>query len=54
MNLATRQIAEMLNVDLKVALEVQHVLECEWFDFSECSSASLKRNAKRVLKEMTA
>lgn len=54
MNLITREIAEMLKINLEEALRVQTMLECEAFDFSECSTATLKRNAKRIWKELMA
>jgi hypothetical protein len=54
MNYVTREIAEFLKVTLEVAAKVQYQLECEDFDFSECTTASLKRNVKRIFKEMSA
>lgn len=54
MNYVTHEIAEFLKVTLEIALKVQTQLEMEDFDFSECSTASLKKKAKRVLKEMNA
>lgn len=52
MNIYTHEIANFLNIDLKTAMKVQEQLECEDFDFSESSSAKLKRSAKQALKEI--
>lgn len=54
MNYVTRQIADFLKITLEAAREIQNQLEMEDFDFSECTTASLKRNAKRISKEMAA
>lgn len=52
MNIYTHEIANLLNVDLETAMKVQEYLEYEDFDFSESSSAKLKRHTKQALKEI--
>lgn len=46
MNIYTRQIAALLNVDLDTALRVQDEMECNGFDFSEATDRQFKREAK--------
>jgi DNA-binding transcriptional regulator YhcF (GntR family) len=46
MNIYTRQIAALLNIDLNTALRVQNEMECNGFDFSEATDRQFKREAK--------
>jgi|GEM_PF-1863035 hypothetical protein len=47
MNMYTRQIAELLKIDLETAAKVQYEMECWGLDFSECS----KREFNMVARE---
>lgn len=47
MNMYTRQIAELLKIDLEIAKEVQYEMTCSGLDFSECS----KREFNKVARE---
>lgn len=46
MNKVTRDIAELLKIDLDVALKIQDAMECDGFDFSRASERTFKREAK--------
>lgn len=46
MNMYTREIAKILNISLEVAVKVQYEMECNGIDYSECSNAQFKREAK--------
>jgi hypothetical protein len=52
MNIVTREIAEGLQISLEDALRVQTEMECDGFDFSECSTRQLVSTAKRIYKDM--
>lgn len=49
MNKVTRDIAELLKISLDTALKVQRQMECNGVDFSECSKAAFKKEAKSAL-----
>ena len=46
MNKVTTQIIELLNVTLDIALKIQHEMECNGFDFSECTNNQFKKEIK--------
>jgi hypothetical protein len=52
MNIVTREIAEGLKISLEDALRVQEQMECDGFDFSECSTRQLISTAKRIYKDI--
>ena len=52
MNIVTREIAEGLKISLDDALRVQNEMECDGFDFSECSTRQLVSTAKRIYKDI--
>jgi hypothetical protein len=52
MNIVTREIAEGLKISLEDALRVQNEMECDGFDFSECSTRQLVSTAKRIYKDI--
>jgi hypothetical protein len=52
MNQVTRDIATALKVSLGDAVMIQHALECDGFDFSECTDRQLYREAKRAYIEI--
>jgi hypothetical protein len=52
MNIYTRNIAANLKVTLGDAVLIQHALECDGFDFSECTDRQLYREAKRAYIEI--
>lgn len=54
MNMYTREIAEMLKVSLENAREIQTQMEYNGVDFSECSAAKLKKEAKLAAAELAA
>lgn len=54
MNQVTRDIAANLKVSLGDAIMIQHALECDGFDFSECTDRQLYREAKRAYMEILA
>jgi len=54
MNKVTRDIAANLNVSLGDAALIQYALECDGFDFSECSNRQLYREAKRAYADILA
>ena len=52
MNIVTREIAEGLKISLEQASQVQYQMECDGFDFSECSTRQLVSTAKRIVVDM--
>lgn len=52
MNIYTKQIAELLKISLDEALKVQDQMMCNDVDFSECSNAKFKREAKQAAREI--
>lgn len=54
MNIYTRQIAALLNIDLETALRVQEEMECNDFDFSEATDRQFKREAMFCYETITA
>ena len=46
MNKVTRDIAEMLEISLDDALRIQDEMECNGFDFSECTANQFMREIK--------
>ena len=46
MNMYTREIAKILNISLEDAVKVQDEMECNGIDYSECTKAEFKREAK--------
>jgi hypothetical protein len=52
MNKVTRDIAANLKISLGDALLVQDAMECDGFDFSECSNRQLYSEAKRHYNEI--
>jgi hypothetical protein len=52
MNQVTRDIAAYLKISLVEALQVQDMMECDGFDFSECTNRQLYSTAKRMHSEM--
>ena len=52
MNIVTREIAEGLQISLEQALQLQEQMECDGFDFSECSTRQLISTAKRIVRDM--
>lgn len=54
MNIYTRQIAALLNIDLETARRVQDEMECNDFDFSEATDRQFKREAKLCYETITA
>jgi len=46
MNMYTREIAALLNISLEEAVKVQDEMECNGIDYSECTKAEFKREAK--------
>lgn len=52
MNIYTRQIAELLKISLEDARRVQDQMECNGLDFSECTKAEFKAEAKEAAKEI--
>ena len=51
MNIVTREIAEGLQISLEQALQLQEQMECDGFDFSECSTRQLISTAKRIVRD---
>lgn len=54
MNIYTRQIAALLNIDVETAVKVQYEMECNGFDFSEATDRQFKREAKFCYEMITA
>ena len=54
MNIYTRQIATLLNIDLDTALRVQYEMECNDFDFREATDRQFKREAKSCYETINA
>lgn len=52
MNQVTREIAEGLQISLEHALQIQDQMECDGFDFSECSTRRLISTVKRIARDM--
>ena len=52
MNQVTRDIAEGLKISLEHALQLQEQMECDGFDFSECSTRQLISTVKRIARDM--
>lgn len=52
MNQVTRDIAANLKITLEDALRVQDEMECEGFDFSECTNRQLINTAKRIANDI--
>jgi len=52
MNIYTSQIATALQISLKAAAQVQYLMECDDFDFSESSTRQLINVAKRTVRDM--
>jgi len=48
MNQVTLQIATLLNVNLEIALKIQNYMECDDFDFSECTNKQFTNEVKKV------
>lgn len=46
MNFYTKEIANLLNISLEMALKVQDEMECNGFDFSEATDRQFNREAK--------
>lgn len=43
MNYYTKQIALILEISIEDALRIQHEMECNGFDFSECTNIQFMR-----------
>ena len=54
MNQVTRDIAAALKVSLGDAVMIQYALECDGFDFSECSNRQLYSAAKSAYRGILA
>ncbi len=52
MNIYTSQIATALQISLEAAAQVQYLMECDDFDFSESSTRQLINVAKRTVRDM--
>jgi cell division ATPase FtsA len=52
MNIVTRDIAEGLQISLEQAEQIQNCMECDGFDFSECSTRQLISTAKRITRDI--
>ena len=52
MNIYTREIAAALQISLEAAAQVQYLMECDDFDFSESSTRQLISTAKRIVRDM--
>ena len=52
MNIYTRDIMKLLNVDVNTALEVQEEMEIDGFDFSESSQREFNKCARRCFKQL--
>ena len=50
MNMYTRQIAELLKIDLEIAKEVQYEMMCSGLDFSECSNREFNKMARECFE----
>ena len=50
MNIYTRQIMQLLNIDAETALKVQDEMSIEGLDFSECTQRSFNASAKRCFQ----
>ena len=50
MNMYTRQIAELLKIDLEIAKEVQYEMMCLDLDFSECSNREFNKMARECFE----
>ena len=46
MNYYTRQIAKILDIDIEDALRIQDEMQCNGFDFSECTANQFMREIK--------
>ena len=55
MNAVTREIAELLKIELEDAFKVQRYIEQNWLlDFSECSQRKFNAVVKSVASEVLA
>lgn len=54
MNMYTREIMKLLNVDVNTALQVQEEMEIDGFDFSESSQRAFNKCAKQCYKQLKA
>jgi hypothetical protein len=54
MNNVTKQIMEILTISAERASQVQHAMECDGFDFSECSDRQFKREVRNTFMMMGA
>ena len=52
MNIVTHEIAEGLKISLEQSLQIQNCMECDGFDFSECSTRQLISTAKRITRDI--
>ncbi len=52
MNMYTKQIAALLKITIKQALEVQSRMEGNGVDFSECSTRTFNKEAKVAAQEI--
>lgn len=50
MNMYTRQIAELLKIDLEIAKEVQYEMTSLGLDFSECSNREFNKMARECFE----
>ena len=53
MNRYTKDIMNILNVDVQTALDVQNRMECNGIDYSECSTRTFKKYAKEAFNELS-
>ena len=52
MNKVTMEIIELLNVNSNIALKIQYKMECDGFDFSECTDKQFKKEVKNIFLTM--
>lgn len=53
MNYWTRQIAAILEISIEDALRIQDEMECNGFDFSECTDNQFMREIKYQRKALS-